>query len=87
MKLYAVSKSSNSVWPGVSRSKLVYLGPLLEDALLSVGTFRRYTTDEEQRPDNPKLYSALPPEIEREVITFYRVNYLWISIERFEVIE
>lgn len=89
MIIYAVSK--NDWAPHNDRVYLVYLGTSVQKAEDSVGNFLRYAKIEEKGQFPPvksrNLYSALPKEMQRDMIQFFANGGQWFSIEMFELKE
>jgi len=87
MIIYAVSR--NDWAPRNDIVLLVYLGTSVKNAEESVGNSLRYAKIEREGgfPTivSRKLYSALPQEIDREMIQFFMHGGQWHSIEMFEL--
>lgn len=80
MDIYVTSKNTGPSWT-LDPKHVLYIGTSLEEAESHIMTFARY-----ERPFNPqayydeKLYSAIPENMDREMIKFYEADGWWCSI-------
>lgn len=78
MEIYVTSKNSGPSWHS-DPVFLIYIGTSLEEAVDAVGDFKRYERD----PFPTKsFYSALPKDIEREMVHYYAADGWWYSVEK-----
>lgn len=86
MLIYVTSKN---VEYGRSPSKIVYIGSFVSEAESVVGEFVNYQRNANEFPSETvrKAYSALPLDMDREMIQFYMYDGWWYSIEMFELEE
>lgn len=68
-----------------SSSIMLYLGPSVEEAEKAVGSFTKYQKEEKDFPTNYlDIYSAIPRNMERELIQYFTADGWWYSIVRFK---
>ena len=87
MLIYSVSKNCGL---GENRHAcLAYLGTSVREAEDVVGDFQKFAKLERQGGFPPivnrKQFSALPKELDREMIQFFIYSFRWYSIEMFEL--
>lgn len=84
MYIYVTSTNEGSdLYP--KHKRVVYMGLDVGEAEKVIGDFTKYQKDKEHFPARPKECSALPKDLERELIQFYMVSSWWYSIERIEI--
>ena len=80
MDIYVTSKNSGPSWVSDPLS-VVYMGTSLDDAKEAVGEFQRYKQDFDAHHFLfPEIYSAIPGNLEREMVVFYSADGWWYSI-------
>ncbi len=87
MRVYCTSKNSGPGYPshGVY---MLYLGTSLKKAQEAVGGFSKYRKPEyELLKKGFKLYSALPGNMEWQMVRLYMADGWWYSIVAFELEE
>jgi hypothetical protein len=82
MQVYATSKNTGPSYHG-DPIRLIYLGSDLQKARESVGTFARY--QREFNVSYPELYSALPRDIDWEMVEYFMADGWWYSIVQFNL--
>jgi hypothetical protein len=86
MILYATSQNTGGVdYSSPTGVRLLYLGTDVKKAEDAVGDFQRYAKEKFPVGAMAKSYSALPREMEREIIQFFFADGHWRTIEMFEV--
>jgi hypothetical protein len=87
MRVYCTTKNTGPSWRS-DPLQILYLGTSVKAAEEAVGKFTKYAKEEKDFPVNyPHVYSAIPEEIERELIQFFMVDGWWYSIVMFELHE
>lgn len=83
-----VYATSNSGLDGSKRTaSLHYIGTSINEAEKAVGNLSDFQQDDDHFPNQQtrKHYSALPTDMEREMIQFYICDGWWSSIEMFQM--
>lgn len=82
MYIYTTSKNDQPS----SGLRLVYLGPSVGEAEKAVPEkWQNHQKEEDHFPARRLVYSALPEDVEREMIQFYMWDGWWYSIERIDI--
>lgn len=83
MKIYVTSKNTGPSWQS-DPVHMTYLGASFLEAVAAVGTMARY---EKEIPvlHPTKIYSAIPMEMEREIVKFYAADGWWSSIVSIDI--
>lgn len=81
MDIYVTSRNEG---PSYNREieHLLYLGTSLDEAIEEVEDFARYERPYDRGEEFRNLYSALPMDMEREMIKFYFADGFWYSVEK-----
>lgn len=87
MELFCTSKNTGPSW-GQDPLYMMYLGSSLEDARNAVEeAFRRYEVTPDKFPTRyPKIWSAIPANMDRDVVAFYSADGWWYSIVKISVV-
>lgn len=84
MRVYCTSKNAGPERSGPD--SVLYLGTSVKEAEAAVGEFTRYQNSLPAQ-DRIRYYSALPREIDWEMIQFFMADGWWYSIVMFELEE
>ncbi len=80
-----VTSTNNLMGQPTHTARMLYLGTNVRYAEKAVGEYENY--QQENMPNQPLIYSALPHDTKREIIQFYQCGEWWYSIERLDVSE
>lgn len=84
MLVYCTSKNTGPSWQS-DPITIVYLGPVLRDAIEAVGDFQKYSREELPITEFKNGKSALPRMIDFEFVNYYMADGWWYTIVSFEI--